>query len=139
MPPSSRDAAPLSIRGRGRVWIEWDSAEGVATALHYGVNLSDEEAVWAYKAEVSTELQRFGRRVPLLMCLDGITGQPAMLELACQAFNELAARFAKSVACYGRKSALETFSSLPAMRGSWAPSLFEDRAPALAKVKSARG
>jgi hypothetical protein len=128
----------LSIRGRGRVWIEWDSAEGVATALHYRVILSDEEAVWAYKTEIATALQRFGRKVPLLICLDGITGQPAMLDLACRALGELAGRFAKGVACYGEKSALRMFSSLDAMRWSVGATLHETRWSALASVKSAR-
>lgn len=115
-PPSYRDVPPLSIRGRGRVWIEWDSAESVATVLHYGVQLSDEEAVVAYEAEVATELQRLGRRVRLLICLDGIMGPPEMIRRACGALDELSARFSTCAAFYGQHGAFTVFAELTSRR-----------------------
>lgn len=126
------------------MWIEWDSAEGVATAHHYGLNLPDEDAALAYTTEVATELSRLGRRVPLLVCLDGISTLPETVDLSCRAILDLAARFAKGAACYGQKGALHAFAMLEAPQSSRRAEgaglhLFEDRAAALASLKNLRG
>ena len=79
--PLGRDNIALVV---GRVWFEHDRSLDVVEALFESYELASEAGVVRWRQEVERGLARFGRKVDLLIRLDGLVVRPA----ACRFFGE---------------------------------------------------
>jgi hypothetical protein len=117
-------------------FVEWDESEGVATVLlKPGAVGRTAESIAAWKRQVSAQLDRFGRKVPLLICVDGGVVSPSLAEQFGAAAKAILDRYATSFARYGTASGLRMISAVESMKRGYKPNLFNDRASALAFLK----
>jgi Protein kinase domain len=121
-------------------FVEWDEKEGVATVLlKPGAVGRDAASIDAWKRQVSAQLARFGRKVPLLICVDGGVVTPSLAGEFGAAAKEILDRYASRFARYGTSTTIRTISAVESMKRSYKPNLFDDRASALASLKTGAG
>lgn len=92
----------------GRVWFEHDRALDVVEALFESYELASEADVLRWRQEVERGLGRFGRKVDLLIRLDGLIVRPAASRFFGEHRSQVLAKHTHQSFRYGGDGATRT-------------------------------
>lgn len=116
------------------VWV--DEKEGIVEALFSGFEMRTEGDVIRWRTAVERELSKFGRKVLLLINLDGLSVRPGAAKAFGNHRAEVLERFAIHSFRYGGDGSTKTTVFTTAVLAGAEANVYPTRAAALEALKS---
>jgi len=120
-----------------KVEVRWSVEEEVMLISAQDVILSDAESVREFKEAIISALRARNEKVPLVICIDGMTIRPCAAQLYGEAAREIVS-YATAFARYGKPGTVQMVIAAEAMRNHLNPNIFDNRAEAVRYVRAAR-
>ncbi|APR77558.1 Hypothetical protein A7982_02905 [Minicystis rosea] len=115
-----------------------DDRDDVVEAVFEGWELRTQSDVLRWRSAVERELARFGRKVDLLINLDGLVVRPGVSSFFGEHRSAVLATYTKRSFRYGGDSATRTTVFTTSVLTGAAANVYPSRAAALAALKAAR-
>ena len=120
-----------------KLQVHWSEAEQVMLILTDEVVLKDAESVREFKEAIISALRARNEKVPLVICIDGMTIRPCAAQLYGEAAREIVS-YATAFARYGKPGTVQMVIAAEALRNHLNPNIFDNRAEAVRYVRAAR-
>jgi len=118
-----------------KVEVIWSEAEGVMCLVPQDVVLADAKSVQAFRDAIIPALRSCGRKVPLVICIDGMTIRPNGAQLYGEAAKDILS-YTSAFARYGSPGMVQMMITTEALRNRLHSNIFQDRAAAVRFVQS---
>jgi len=119
-----------------KIEVFWSEEEGVMLILAHDVVLWNAESVGQFKEAIVPTLRARNQKVPLVICMDGMTIRPSAAQLYGAAAKEIVS-YATAFARYGKAGTVQMVIAAEAMRNHQHPNIFDTRAAAVGFVRAA--
>ena len=119
-----------------KVEVFWSELERVMLILTHDVVLGTAEAVGEFKEAIIPTLRARKQKMPLVVCIDGMTIRPSAAQLYGDAAKEIVS-YATAFARYGKAGTVQMVIAAEAMRNHLHPHIFDTRAAAVGFVRAA--
>ena len=114
-----------------KIHVEWSQAEQVATIFHEDARITTAADIAEWKRQLFPQLAqlagRIGRKPPVLVCIDGISVDPAVADEYGKGAKHVVDELSAGLARYGQPARVRSIIAVEAAKKGYKANLFETR------------